>query len=105
MASRFRADGNLRLALRAYYLANLAWLGAAGFLTIHAGRTKSEYESELRRKTRAVSEARDLFAANVAAFERVWYGLRDVTQQDADEFRSRLERMRAVLAAPKEAAA
>ena len=47
------ANGNLRLALRAFYLANLAWLGRREFITIHAGKTNREYEIEMRRRTRA----------------------------------------------------
>lgn len=105
MAARFRGEGNFRFALRAYYLANLAWLGGTGFLTIHAGKTNREYELELRRKARGNPETRGLFGTNIAAFERAWYGLHGVVEQDVDEFRDRLEQMKTILAAPKETAA
>jgi hypothetical protein len=105
MAARCLAEQNFRLALRAYYLANLAWLGRTQWVTIHAGKTNHEYELELRRKARAFPEARGLFGANIAAFERAWYGLHAVAQPDIDEFRDRLERMRATLRATEEVAA
>jgi hypothetical protein len=105
MAARCLAEQNFRLALRAFYLANLAWLGRTQWVTIHAGKTNHEYELELRRKARAFPEARGLFGANIAAFERAWYGLHAVAGEDVDAFRGRMERMKATLAAPKEAAA
>lgn len=97
MAERCLAEGNLRLALRAFYLANLAWLGREQFLTINAGKTNREFEVELRRKARQSSEARELFSANVRAFERAWYGLHDVFEEDAREFHRRAEQMKTLL--------
>jgi len=88
---------NFRLALRALYLANLAWLGRSEFLTIDAGKTNREYEWELKRRARAFPEARSLFAGNVEAFERAWYGLHEVSREDVGEFRGRVEQMKAIL--------
>ena len=105
MAARCLDEQNYRLALRAYYLANLAWLGRTEYLTIHAGKTNREYELELRRRARAVPEALTLFAANIAAFERSWYGLHAVTLPDIDEFRGRLDTLKAALTPPIEVAA
>jgi hypothetical protein len=105
LAARCLAEQNFRLALRAYYLANLAWLGRTGFIGIHSGKTNREYELELRRKSRAFPEARGLFATNVAAFERAWYGVHEVAVEDTGEFLNRMERIKAVLGVPQEAAA
>jgi hypothetical protein len=99
MAERCLTDGNLRLALRAFYLANLAWLGRQEFLTIDPGRTNREFEIELRRKARQSPLARELFAANVRAFERAWYGLHDVLAEDTREFRQRGEQIKTLLSA------
>ena len=101
LAARMLQEQNFRLALRAYYLANLAWLGRHEFLTIHSGKTNREYELELRRKARAFAEARQLFAANVVAFERAWYGQHAVSADDAGEFRVRIESLKQALAAPE----
>ena len=105
LAEQCLRDENFRLALRALYLANLAWLGRREFIGIDAGKTNREYELELRRKSRAFPEARGLFAGNVAAFERAWYGLHDVGLEDIGEFRARIHRMKAVLPAPEGVAA
>jgi hypothetical protein len=94
LAARSLDERNFRLALRAFYLANLAWLGRREFLTIHPGKTNREYETELRRKARSFAEARRLFSVNVAAFERAWYGLHEVTADDAVEFRRRTDAMK-----------
>jgi hypothetical protein len=99
MAERAIAEGNLRLALRAFYLANLAWLGRRELLTIHPGKTNREFEVELRRRARQAPEARDLFSANVRAFERAWYGLHEVFEEDAVQFRQRAEEIKTLLEA------
>ena len=95
----------MRLALRAFYLGSLAWLGRREYLAIDPGKTNREYEVELRRRARAFPEARGLFAANVAAFERAWYGMHDVGGDDVTEFRRRVEHMKTALAPPAGAAA
>lgn len=105
LAAECLGKEEFRLALRALYLANLAWLGRCGLLTIDAGKTNREYEMELKRRARAFSEARDLFAGNVAAFERAWYGLHEVGREDVEEFRGRIGGMKSILPAPEGVAA
>ena len=105
LAARSIEEGNFRLALRAYYLANLAWLGGRRLLLIHPGKTNREYELELRRKARGCAEARGLFASNLAAFEGAWYGLHQVSAENAAEFHRRSEQIKVLLAAPRGAAA
>jgi hypothetical protein len=105
LAARSLAENNFRVALRAYYLANLAWLGRSQFLTIHPGKTNREYQRELRRKARAFAGARELFAVNIAAFERAWYGQHEVSAGDAAAFRRRIESIKSALAAPQGAVA
>jgi hypothetical protein len=105
LAARMLQEENFRFALRAYYLANLAWLGRSQFLTIHTGKTNREYELELRRRARGSPEARQLFATNVAAFERAWYGQHTVSADDAGEFRARIESIKGALAQPRGAVA
>jgi hypothetical protein len=97
MAEACLRDGNLRLALRAFYLANLAWLGYEQFLTIHPGKTNREFELDLRRRAPEAPDARALFSANVQAFERVWYGLHDLNEDDALAVRRRAEEMKSLL--------
>jgi len=99
MAGRAMAEGDLRLALRAFYLANLAWLGRQEFIRIHPGKTNREFEVELRRRTRPFPEAREMFSANIRAFERVWYGLHEAGMEDVQEFRRRSEEIKRILGA------
>ncbi len=105
LAARSVAEGNFRFALRAYYLANLAWLGRNEFLNIHSGKTNREYELELRRRARAFADAREWFAANIAAFERAWYGQHDVSSYDVVQFKERMENIKRALPASRKAAA
>ncbi|HLK67831.1 MAG TPA: DUF4129 domain-containing protein [Bryobacteraceae bacterium] len=105
LAGECLRDENFRLALRALYLANLAWLGRSEWLTIDAGKTNREYDLELKRRGRAFPEARDLFAGNIAAFERTWYGLHEVGREDVEQFRARIGRMKSILPAPQGAPA
>jgi LPXTG-motif cell wall-anchored protein len=105
LAARMMQEENYRFALRAYYLASLAYLGRSQFLTIDSGKTNREYELELRRRARGFDEARRHFSANVLAFERAWYGQHDVSFDAATEFQRRIESMKSALATPRGAAA
>ncbi len=103
LADQCLAERNFRLALRALYLGCLAWLGRREILSIHPGKTNHEYEAELRRRTRGIPQAIALFAGNVNAFERAWYGLHPVTAEEAAEFRQRTNQLKAALPEPRQA--
>ena len=105
MAEDYLREQNYRLALRAFYLANLAWLGRCEWIAIHPGKTNREYEGDLRRRARGFAEARGVFAENLVAFERAWYGLHPVAAADVELFRERNARMKALLAQPTAVAA
>ena len=100
LAERSLAEENFRFALRALYLASLAWLGRQKFITIHPGKTNHEYERELRRRARPSPETRALFADNVAAFERAWYGEHEVAAGDLGQFRERFALLKEKLSRP-----
>ena len=99
MAEGSLREGNWRLAMRAFYLASLSWLGRRELIAIHPGKTNREYETELRRRTRTAPRTRELFSGNVAAYERCWYGMHDPLPQDVTEFRRRAEDMKAAVEA------
>jgi hypothetical protein len=103
LAEQCLREQNYLHALRAFFLANLAWLGRSEFIVIHTGKTNREYEIELRRRARPFPEARELFAANVASFERAWYGRHEVTLEQVDEFRRRTASMKSTLTPRHEA--
>jgi hypothetical protein len=104
LAERCAREGEYRAALRALYLANLAWLGRNEWIAIHSGKTNREYELEVRRRAREFPDARAMFAENVAGFERAWYGQHPVTAGDIDAFRERLRQIKTAMA-PAEMAA
>jgi hypothetical protein len=105
LAEQCLREENFRLALRAFFLANLAWLGRLEFLVIHPGKTDREYELELRRRARPFPEGRDLFGANIASFERAWYGRHEVSREQVEEFRERSAAMKNILAEPSQGVA
>ena len=90
LAERALAEKDWRLAVRAFYLASLGWLGRREFLLIHSGKTNREYEVELRRRTRAVPQVHDLFSSNVAVFERAWYGRHQIGNEEVQRFRDHM---------------
>jgi len=94
LAREMMEDGNLRLALRAFYLAGLAHLAARGMISIAIFKSNREYESELRRRARAASEVQDAFSQNVAVFDWAWYGLNEVTQDALQRFQFNLALIR-----------
>jgi hypothetical protein len=95
LAREMMEEGNLRLALRAFYLASLAHLAAREMISIAIFKSNREYETELRRRARAVPEVQSAFSQNVAVFDRAWYGLHEVTSQALRDFQSNLARIRA----------
>src|ERR1700690_764764 len=94
LAEEWIGKRDLRMALRALYLGTLAYLGHAGLLTIHACKSNREYESELRRKSRGAPAIPPLFRENLGSFERSWYGMHEVANEDIGQFRANLERIK-----------
>ncbi len=95
LAREMVEDGNLRLALRAFYLASLAHLASREMISIAVFKSNREYEAELRRRARAESEVQNAFSENVAVFDWAWYGLHEVTQDALVQFQFNLARIRA----------
>ncbi|HTA43130.1 MAG TPA: DUF4129 domain-containing protein [Bryobacteraceae bacterium] len=87
------ARGDHRLALRAFYLANLSWLGRRGLLTIAPFKSNRDYWRELRRHTTA-EELQDAFSENMRMFERGWYGMHAVDAEQIGEFERTFSRMK-----------
>ena len=85
--------GDLRAALRAGYLANLAWLGSAGLVAVSRFKTNRDYEKEVRLRSRS-DEITSLLKSNRQIFESAWYGDQDKTPEDVDRMRRNLVRMR-----------
>lgn len=86
--------GDLRLALRAFYLASLAHLAERNLVTLAKFKSNRDYERELLRRSHALPEVAQLFSDNVSTFDRVWYGLHDVTTDLLQQFRLNVERIK-----------
>ncbi|MBI5383350.1 MAG: DUF4129 domain-containing protein [Verrucomicrobia bacterium] len=87
--------GELRLALRAFYLSSLAHLAEKNLLSLAKFKSNRDYERELERRRHALPEVTQTFSENVSAFDRVWYGLHEVSRESLDQFASNVERIKA----------
>lgn len=87
--------GDLRLALRALYLAGLAHLAEREVIRVVRYKSNRDYEAELKRRVRTMPELQAAFSDNVTVFERVWYGRHETTHETLNQFRANLERIRA----------
>jgi hypothetical protein len=94
LARELSARGELRLAIRALYLAGLAHLAQRELISIARFKSNRDYDHELRRRARALTGLQSAFAENVGIFDRVWYGLHEVTQETLQQFELNLERIR-----------
>ncbi len=94
LAHEFLAKGELRLALRAFYLATLASLAQQEMITIAKFKSNRDYERELKRRARAQTELLTAFSENVTVFENAWYGMHEVTLEIVKFFTTNQERMR-----------
>ncbi len=95
LARQLMERGELRLALRAAYLAGLAHLGQRELVTIAKHKSNRDYDRELRRRAREREEMVAAFEVNLADFERSWYGRHEVTTDIFTRFTGNLERIRA----------
>jgi hypothetical protein len=94
LAREFLEKNEPLMALRAYYLAGLAFLGRKELVRTSAAKSNREYRTELARRSRSTPEMAPIFDRNVVIFERCWFGGRPVERQSLDEFLANLERIR-----------
>jgi hypothetical protein len=94
LAQDLIARGDLRLAVRAFYLASLSYLARRSLVNVQAAKTNRQYETELRRRTRDKTDVARLFSENARVFERAWYGDHEVNAQIVEHLRDNLQRMK-----------
>ena len=87
--------GELRLAMRAFYLSSVAHLAARSLVSIARFKSNRDYERELRRRSHALPEVSRTFSENVSVFDRVWYGMHEINAELLEHFRANVERIRA----------
>ena len=88
LADQWTAQGDLRMATRAVFLALLAGLGTHGVIAIDKAKSNLDYTREVRRRARGNSRLQDSFRACVTIFERTWYGRHDIPRELFDRFRN-----------------
>ncbi len=95
LAREMRERGQLRLALRALFLAGLAHLGSRNLLVLAKHKSNRDYDRDLRRRARTQGELAAIFGENKDAFERAWYGRHEVRDETLSRFSENLEKIRA----------
>jgi len=95
LAHELMAGGDLRMAVRALYLASLSYLARQSLVTVQSAKTNRQYEIELRRRTRDKIDVARLFSENASVFERTWYGDHPPSMQLIESVQENLQRMKA----------
>jgi len=95
LARQMLEKGELRLALRALYLASLSEAAHRELITAALYKTDREYLAELRRRAYSSPELVDAFTRNVRLYEESWYGTREVSPEVIEQFRADHERVKA----------
>ena len=85
--------GELRLAMRAFYLATLAHLAHRNLIILARFKSNRDYESELQRRGHSLAGLFECFTRNRLEFERVWYGRHEITPRAVHEFAGNVERI------------
>lgn len=85
--------GDLRLALRALFLATLAHLGDRRLLHISRTKSNGDYLHELGWRARNNTALQESFSQQVRVFDRVWYGWHEVSRDLMTRFQEQHERI------------
>jgi hypothetical protein len=94
MGRELAGRGDLRLALRAYYLALLAHLAGRSLVSIARHKTNYDYERELGRRGHALPEILPKFRDNVSIINSTWYGSHEVRVEMIGHFVANIEEIR-----------
>jgi hypothetical protein len=99
LAQQLIEKGELRLALRALYLATLSTLARQELVRLAATKSNRDYLAELTRRLRGETTIVPYFRENVRLFEASWYGTHEVTAPIIDAMRSNQQQVRGHVAA------
>jgi len=87
MAETLTAKGDFKMALRAFYLCTLAFLGESHLISIARYKSNFDYDRELCRRAHGKKDLLGLFKQNMLIFEKTWYGTARVDRGDVVRFR------------------
>jgi hypothetical protein len=93
LAEKLLGQGQRRLAVRALYLADLAGLAGAGLLNIGKAKSDHDYCKELQRNILFETEVVQAFFQNIIVFQRIWYGMREVSEEMLEQFQGNHRRI------------
>ncbi|UCG07229.1 MAG: hypothetical protein JSV83_00810 [Desulfobacterales bacterium] len=96
LATEMIEAGDLRLAMRALYLATLAHLAGEQMISIEIYKSNREYEQELHRRAHEKKEMLNVFSKSLTIFEQVWYGMYQITRSEFDKFAANQKRILAL---------
>lgn len=74
LAQTLIAEGNYRLALRAYFLAQLSALSSEGLIVIRKAKSNRDYARELSQRGHGNADLVDTYWSELTLFESIWYG-------------------------------
>jgi hypothetical protein len=94
LAREKMASGEFRQAQRALFLAILSYLASHRLIVVERWKSNTDYEKELGRKAKNLSELPTLFAQSRLGFERCWYGANNVTLEDLENYHTIYERIK-----------
>jgi hypothetical protein len=93
LAADYKAKGEFRLALRAFYLASLAALAEANLIVLARAKSNREYQEELWRRAHDQSGRVEAFRQNCRIYEQAWYGMYPVDGDTLAQFESNQQRI------------
>lgn len=97
LAKEHLASGQYRLAIRAFYFATIKHLADHDLIIIKKYKSNRDYQRELDRRMHESAQLNSVFADIVSCFDKIWYGMYDVTQNDVDGFSADYERIIQIL--------
>jgi hypothetical protein len=98
LAQQMIERGEMRLALRAFYLATLSVLAQQQLVRLGAAKSNRDYLQELTRRLRGNTSMVGFFRENVGLFEASWYGTHAVTSTMIETMRTNHHQMRSYAA-------
>ncbi len=84
----------LRLALRALYLASLAFLEGQRLIAIKPFKSNRDYLRELSKSSHETGLLLPLFTENISFFEEIWYGNHPLAPEEFIRFKQNNSKMR-----------
>ncbi len=94
LARELLERGELRLAMRAFYLASLAHLAERNLISLAKFKSNRDYELELRRRGHSFAGLLSVFGENVSVFDRIWYGMHEATRDLVQQFAINVEKIK-----------